>query len=87
MQIDAETAAVIGSLTGLGSALIGYGVMREKVSRAEKSIDKLEKDSVAYVTERHFETTIAPLERSIREIEKDIKKILILLSTHARNKD
>ncbi len=77
MVIDGETAALIGVLSGIASSFVGYGVMKEKIRQLERDNDRQEDKYVRLST---YNAVIPPLQEAVFEIERDIKKILQLLS-------
>jgi len=83
MQIDSETAAIVGMVSSVISAAFGYGIMKEKVRKLEESVRR---DADTVVSYRHFDSVVAPMQRSIQDIQNDIKKILIILTQHGKRK-
>lgn len=86
MQLDADTAAVIGIFSSFASATIGYGIMREKVRRLEQDLHELKDGQKEYVTFHHFDAVIEPIKRTLELVQKDVKEILRAVSTPNRPK-
>jgi hypothetical protein len=84
MQIDAESAAILGIISSIISTGVGYGMMKEKVARLERDIES-DKDNI--VTYRHFDGIIGPIQKSIIDMQNDIKKILIILTRINKKND
>ncbi len=67
----------------LGGTLVGYGMIREKVSRLEKDFDDHKEKAV---TIQHFQAVIDPLKDTMREMRDDVKKLLNM-GNHSRRHD
>lgn len=77
MQIDSEFAAVIGVASSVISSGVGYGILKEKVRRLERELEKSEE---RYVTLTHFNDVVEPIRRAIESVQKDVKEILSYVS-------
>lgn len=77
MQIDAEFAAAIGVASSIISSGIGYGVLKEKVRRLERDLEKSEE---RYVTIAHFNAVVQPIREALDTLQKDVKEILSLVA-------
>jgi hypothetical protein len=78
--------ALLGIISAFLGCAVTYGVLKTKVDRLEDDVHelsgKLDSSESRFVTMTHFDAVVRPLEGSIREIEKDIKKILVIVSRH-----
>lgn len=76
-------------LTAIVSCATTYGIIRTKVDRLESDHShlskKLDESLSKFVLHSHFDAVVNPLKESIKEIESDIKKILIIVSRHNEN--
>lgn len=77
MSIDGDAAALIGVFCSALSGAVTYGAMKEKIKRLEMDTDKNENK---YVTMQVFNAVIPPIQRTVDEMERDIKKILQIVS-------
>lgn len=72
---------IVTSLLGLG---VIYGMLSAKVERLKEEHQEMSSriDSVEsrFVTMSHFDAVVKPMQDSVREIERDIKKILVAVS-------
>lgn len=77
--------------TGLLTAGIAWGLLQGKIRSLEKDVidmqdrldhmnDRHERFPEQYVTMQHFRAITYPLQENIREIQHDIKQILVILS-------
>ena len=92
MQLDTESlSAIIGALTGLvtsvATTLVGHGIMNEKVRRLEEDVRSHKDDLKAavadqddFVTYTHFNAVVEPLRRTLENVQKDVKEILVAVS-------
>jgi hypothetical protein len=84
VQVDATTTAilslVVSSIVSVATTAVGFGIMKEKVARAEKETENLRNSLNDYVTHKHFEAVIAPLRRTLDVMQSDIKEVLRALS-------
>lgn len=91
MTLDAEMATVIGSVSGLvfaiASSLVGYGILREKVRQLEDATKEDSKKLEHYVTFKHFDAIITPLQSMVAEIRKDIKTLILFVRSNQRDDD
>lgn len=86
MQIDGEASALIGLASSIVASAIGYGVMREKVSRTESRqgdldcrIDELEERlNEKFVTHQYFNVVLQPIKELLNAVQGDVKEILRL---------
>ena len=63
----------IGTVISLSGATVGYGILREKVSRIERDLD--EHKAIA-VTFKHFEAVMKPINDTLRELRDDMRDFL-----------
>lgn len=56
--------------------------MKEKVARLESDIRDLREGQKEYVPFHHFEAVIEPMRRALDSLQKDIKEILRVVSSH-----
>ena len=77
------------AFSALSSVLLlamSYGVFKAKIDRLERSVDQLyeshESMTEKYVSQKHFESVINDIQENQREIGRDIRSILALLSKH-----
>jgi len=74
MQVDRESlSAIYGIASGIVTSVLGIGVMRAKVERAEKQLEVIEE---RFVRHELFEAVLRPVEEDIREIKADLKEVL-----------
>lgn len=76
MEIDASTSAVIGAISGVISAVAGYGIMREKVTRLEHDLELMQEAKKEFVTFQHFDAVISPIRNTLDVVLRDVKEIL-----------
>jgi hypothetical protein len=75
MQFSAESiAALIGIVGSFIHTGVLYGIMKTKVDRLERELEKSERK---FVTVDLFDATINPLREDIHEMQRDVKKILV----------
>jgi len=78
----ASTAVAIG---------IAWGLLRAKVTELDKKLYNIETEQRTFekqfVTHRHLDLIVPPMTRMIEEIQKDIKKLLILAYKDGKNPD
>lgn len=90
-MLTGDMAALIGIATGLGSAAVFYGMLREKVFKNEQEtarvesqlsgrIQDLKMDQKAYVPLQHFEAVVGPLQHTLDNVQTDIKLLLKMVS-------
>lgn len=69
---------------------VAYGVLRARVQDIEKRQDVMEEEQrnlpKEYVTHKHLDAILPPMRSMIEEIQRDIKKLLLLIS-HAQEDD
>ncbi len=78
----------IDHLISIASALAGccvtYGVLKTKVDRLEEDhrslANRMDATETRFVTLQHFDAVVKPLQESMKEIERDIKKILSIVA-------
>ena len=74
MQVDRESlSAIYGIASGIVTSVLGIGVMKAKVERAEKQLEVIEE---RFVRHELFEAVLRPVEEDIREIKADLKEVL-----------
>lgn len=89
--IGTGVTVLISMMTGLLTGGIAWGLMHGKVRELEKDVEELNgrQDMLAarhdrfpdnYVTREHFKAITQPIQENIREIQHDIKQILVILS-------
>lgn len=84
MQIDAETAAILGALSGIGTSiashLINSGAMKEKVRRVEADLQEtktsLQREQERFVTHQYLDAVVVPLQKTLDSVQTDIKTLL-----------
>jgi hypothetical protein len=54
--------------------------VRTKVDELIKRQDILENEMENYVTHKHLEAVIPPIQKVMEEVQRDIKKLLVLVS-------
>lgn len=84
MAIDGDIASVIGVCSAVASGCVTYGIMKEKIRRIEK---ETEESDHKYVSLQVYNAVIPPLQSSVFEIQKDIKKILQILNKTSRKEE
>lgn len=86
MSITADN--IISVVSAIACCGVLYGVMRTKVDRLEEDnrslSNRLDATETRFVTLQHFDAVVKPLQDSMKEIERDIKKILNLVTTYNR---
>lgn len=89
--ISTGITILISIMTGLLSGGIAWGLIQGKVRELEKDVAELNdrQDTLVarherfpdnYVTREHFKAITIPIQENIREIQHDIKQILIIVS-------
>ena len=58
---------------------VAWGVMKNKIDRLEKDMEKAEK---SYVPIDLFHATIDPIRKDLHEMQRDIKKILVAVNSN-----
>ncbi len=75
------------SLAAVG---VAYGILKTRVQEIEKRQEILETEQrnnpKDYVTHKHLDAVLPPMRGMIEEIQRDIKKLLLLIS-HAEEDD
>ena len=89
MQFDSnEASGLIGTIAGVVSSIlttgIGFGIIKAKVERLEKDMDRAMEN---FVSLDLFNATVEPFRKDIHEIQRDIKKILAAVSGHNKIDD
>lgn len=85
MQLSAEAvAALIGIIGSFLHTGVLYGIMKTKVERLEREIEKSERK---FVTVDLFDATINPLRQDIHEMQRDVKKILVAVQRESWGTD
>lgn len=90
MQIDSELLATI---TAVGSSIItssiGYGVLRQKVSRLEVDLEKHIEDvkdaHKEFVPKALFDAVFVQLKADLSELKLSMKEILTLIHEQANH--
>lgn len=90
MQIDSELLATI---TAVGSSIItssiGYGVLRQKVSRLEVDVEKhIEDDKVEhkeFVSKALFDAVFLQVKDDLNELKVSMKEILTLIHEQVKH--
>lgn len=84
VQIAISATSII--ISALGCA-VTYGILTGKVDRLESDHkeclarqDSMEEKFSHFVPMNHFDAVVKPLQDSMKEIERDIKKILIIVT-------
>lgn len=86
MQIDAETAAILGVASSFLTSIIGYGIVKEKVRRLETDLHDMQRDQEKYVTFKHFDAVIQPLSKTLELVQRDVREILRAVSSAHQEK-
>ncbi len=81
---------IIGFIGSAASTLIGlgvsWGIVKNRMENQDDEIkdmrEELKRHADRYVTKEHFVATTEPLKEGMREIQKDIKRILVILSSN-----
>ena len=56
----------------------------EKTKSLENKIDEFER---GYVTHKHMDAVVSPLQRMAEEIQRDVKKLLVLVTKRPTSHD
>lgn len=54
------------------------------MKRQEDADQKLESFNELYVTHKHMDAVVNPLQRMAEEIQRDVKKLLVLVAKNAK---
>ena len=93
--MDSGAELVIAVITSIFSAGMAYGILRVKIAKLEDEMDtmvnrcdvsheKLDRELVyrenKWVTKDTFNAVIGPINHALEELQRDVKKILTLVS-------
>jgi peptidoglycan hydrolase CwlO-like protein len=87
---DAVLSIAAAVVTAIASVGVTWGMMHSKIEslkddqRALKERQDYFEEN--YVNLKQFESTIKPIQDSMRELQRDIKKILVMLSRNESNR-
>lgn len=83
-DISAAFAALIGVFSAVFSGGVTYGIMRTKLDRIESDLaietSRRENFEDRFVTHNYFQAVLAPVQHTLQELGKDIKRVLLILS-------
>lgn len=87
-----EGSVVVSAITSIFAAGVTYGVMSTKIQRLEKDLLDERHDRRGFedkfVTMQHFRAVIDPIQQQLKEMGRDIKRVLVILSKHGdRDRD
>lgn len=81
---DTLLSIAAGILTAIASVAVSWGMMQSRIDRLEKDQlelkERQEHFEDHYVDNKQFESVIKPIQDGMREVQRDIKKILMMLS-------
>lgn len=84
MSSDSVLAGIVSTILTIG---IAWGILRNKVDELVKRLDLLEEKQTDFVTHKHLDAVVTPLQRVAEEIQRDIKRLLVLLSNKHEEQD
>lgn len=86
-----EGSAAVSVACSLFSAGVTYGIMTTKISRMEKDLLEEKHDRKGFedrfVTMQHFKAVVEPIQQQLKDVGRDIKKILLIVSRHREDKE
>lgn len=85
--LDADLAAVIGVVSSVVSAGITYGTMKEKIFHLDEKLKEHSQEMANLVSYKHFEMIISPINVTLKEIERDIKKLIVVTAHNQAKND
>lgn len=84
MDLSAELAAAVGVISSVFSAGIAWGITRTQIEglkeAMEEEVARRERLESRMVTMDHFKAVVEPIQQDIRDLGRDIKKILAIVS-------
>lgn len=76
-MLDADLTSIFaGVASSIFTTGIFYGVMKTKVERLERDVERNLREQKTYVPIDLFHATINPIRQDLHEMQRDIKKIL-----------
>lgn len=86
MEFSSELAAGIGVISSIFAAGVTWGVMSTRLDRVAidvaDEVEKREKLESRFVTMEHFKAVVQPMQEQLRDLGRDIKRILAIVSHH-----
>lgn len=86
MEFSAELAAITGISASVFSAGVTYGIMSTRLARLERDVsDEAQKRGdldQKFVSMQYFRAVVEPMQQQLRDVGRDIKKILSIVSHH-----
>lgn len=76
--------AIVTSILTIG---IHHGVMKSKIQDMKEDLSDFKSERDEYVRRDYFDATVEPIQQSISEMQKDIKRILSIVSRHEFDKN
>lgn len=81
-----EASVTVSILSSIFTAGVTYGIMTTKITRMEKDLLEERHDRKGFedrfVTMQHFKAVVEPIQQQLKDVGRDIKKILIIVSRH-----